>query len=272
MGAILGVGQGSEQKSLLATMQWQGGPSSMAPLAFVGKGVCFDTGGITLKPGTGMESMIWDMAGAAAVAGAMHVLAGRKANVTAVGVLGLVENMPDGNAQRPGDIVKSMSGQTIEIISTDAEGRLVLADALWYCQDRFKPSIMIDLATLTGASKVALGPEFAALFSNSDELADHLVSASNVSGDRLWRLPLSAKMEESLVSTSADMKNFSDNTGSAITGALFLQKFVNQSTWAHIDMTPTAWFNKSCSPTIPDGASGYGVRLLDQFVSDFFES
>ncbi|MET0293555.1 MAG: leucyl aminopeptidase [Phenylobacterium sp.] len=272
MGSLLGVGQGSVRESQLAVMRWNGAADASAqPIAFVGKGVCFDTGGISIKPAEGMEDMKWDMGGAGAVAGLMHVLAGRKAKVNAVGILGLVENMPDGNAQRPGDIVTSMSGQTIEIINTDAEGRLVLADALWYCQDRFKPKFMIDLATLTGAIIVALGNDFAGLFSNNDELAGRLLGAAAGEGEGLWRMPLPGAYEKQLESLAADLKNTGPRAGGSITAALFLQKFAAGLPWAHLDIASTAWKKPSSVPTIPEGATGFGVRLLNRLVADNYE-
>ncbi len=272
MGSLLGVGQGSARDSQLVVIQWKGAADPNAqPLAFVGKGVCFDSGGISLKPPEGMEDMKWDMGGAAAVAGLMHVLAGRKAKVNAIGVLGLVENMPDGAAQRPGDIVTSMSGQTIEVINTDAEGRLVLADALWYCQDRFKPAFMIDLATLTGAIIIALGNDYAGLFSNNDALADKLLAASKASGDNLWRLPLPGAYEKQIESLAADVKNTGGRPAGSITAALFIQRFVNDLPWAHIDLASTAWKKPSSVATIPEGATGFGVRLLNQLVADHYE-
>ena len=272
MGALLGVGQGSTRESQLAIIQWRGSrdPSS-PPVAFVGKGVCFDTGGISIKPAAGMEDMIWDMGGAAAVAGAMSALASRNAKVNAVGILGLVENMPDGNAQRPGDVVKSLSGQTVEVINTDAEGRLVLADALWYCQDRFRPRFMIDLATLTGAIIVALGKDLAGLYSNDETLAENLMAASAASGDTLWRMPLPAQYDKQIESRVADVKNVGSRDGGSITAALFLQKFVNGLPWAHLDIAGVAWRGASVVPTIPSGAAGFGVRLLDQLVADHYE-
>jgi leucyl aminopeptidase len=272
MGSLLGVGQGSVRESQLVVIQWNGASDPKAqPIAFVGKGVCFDTGGISLKPADGMEDMIWDMAGSAAVVGAMYALASRKAKVNAVGILGLVENMPDANAQRPGDVVTSMSGQTIEVINTDAEGRLVLADALWYCQDRFKPKLMIDLATLTGAIVVALGKDLAGLYVNDETLAANLAAASKASDDLLWRMPLPPQYEKGLESGVADMKNIGGRPGGSITAALFIQKFVNGLPWAHIDMAGTAWRPNSAIPTIPSGASGFGVRLLDRLAADFYE-
>ena len=272
MGSLLGVGQGSVRESQLVVMRWNGAADSAAqPVAFIGKGVCFDTGGISLKPADGMEDMKWDMGGAAAVAGVMHVLAGRKAKVNAVGILGLVENMPDGNAQRPGDVVTSMSGQTIEIINTDAEGRLVLADAVWYCQDRFKPRFMIDLATLTGAIIISLGNDYAGLFSNNDELAENLLSASKGEEEPLWRMPLPKAYDKQIDSVIADMKNTGGRPGGSITAALFIQRFVNGLPWAHLDIANTAWKKPSTVPTIPDGATGYGVRLLNRLVEDHYE-
>ncbi len=270
MGSLLGVGQGSIRDSQLVVIQWKNGGDSQ-PIAFVGKGVTFDTGGISIKPADGMEDMKWDMGGSAAVAGLMHVLAGRKAKVNAIGILGLVENMPDGNAQRPGDVVTSMSGQTIEIINTDAEGRLVLADALWYCQDRFKPQFMVDLATLTGAIIISLGNDYAGLFSNDDTLSENLLAASKASGETLWRMPLPDAYNKQIESMIADVKNTGGRPGGSITAALFLQKFVNGVPWAHLDIAGTAWKKPSTVPTIPDGAVGFGVRLLNQMVADKYE-
>jgi len=268
MGALLGVGQGSVRESQLAVIQWKGAKDPSAqPVAFVGKGVCFDSGGISLKPADGMEEMITDMGGAAAVTGVMAALAGRKAKVNAVGILGLVENMPDGAAQRPGDVVTSMSGQTIEIINTDAEGRLVLADALWYCQTRFKPRFMIDLATLT----VALGKDLAGLFCNNEELAENLLAASKTSHDTLWRMPLPPQYDKLIESGIADMKNTGGRHGGSITAALFLQKFASDTPWAHLDIASTAWKPSSSTPTIPNGATGFGVRLLDRLVAEHYE-
>jgi leucyl aminopeptidase len=271
MGSLLGVGQGSIRESQLVVIQWKNGGDTQ-PIAFVGKGVCFDTGGISLKPADGMEDMKWDMGGAGAVAGLMHALAGRKAKVNAIGILGLVENMPDGNAQRPGDIVTSMSGQTIEVINTDAEGRLVLADALWYCQERFKPQFMVDLATLTGAIIISLGNDYAGLFSNNDALSENLLAASKAEGEPLWRMPLPAAYEKQIESMAADLKNTGGRPGGSITAALFLQKFVNGVPWAHLDIASTAWKKPSTVPTIPDGATGYGVRLLNRMVADAYEA
>ena len=271
MRTLLGVGQGSVRESQLVVMRWNGGAKDAQPIAFVGKGVCFDTGGISIKPAEGMEEMKWDMGGAAAVAGLMHALAGRKAKVNAVGVLGLVENMPDGAAQRPGDIVVSMSGQSVEVINTDAEGRLVLADALWYTQERFKPKFMVDLATLTGAMIISLGLDYAGVFSNNDDLADAIVSASKPTGEKTWRMPLPEEYDRMIDSAAADVKNSSGRTAGSITAALFLQRFVNNTPWAHIDIAPTAWKKDSKVGTVPDGATGYGVRLLNQMVADRYE-
>ncbi len=272
MGALIGVGQGSTRESQLAIIQWQGARDSHAqPIAFVGKGVCFDSGGLSLKGAEGMEEMITDMGGAAAVAGAMYALAARKAKVNAVGILGLVENMPDGNAQRPGDVVKTMSGQTVEVINTDAEGRLVLADAIWYCQDRFKPKFIVDLATLTGAIVISLGKDLAGLFSNNDELAANLLAASKASDDPLWRMPLPTQYEKKIESNVADMKNVGPRYGGSITAALFIQRFTNGVPWAHLDIASTAWKPASTIATIPNGATGFGVRLLDRLVADHYE-
>ncbi|NBB63712.1 leucyl aminopeptidase [Pseudomonas sp. ODNR1LW] len=273
MRTLLGVGQGSRRESQLAIMKWNGGEAGGQPLAFVGKGVCFDTGGISIKPADGMEDMKWDMGGAAAVTGTMIALAGRKAKVNAVGVLGLVENMPDGNAQRPGDVVVSMSGQTVEVINTDAEGRLVLADALWYTQERFKPKFMIDLATLTGAMIVALGLDYAGVFSNSDEVADPILAAAKKVGENFWRMPIPAIYEQHIDSKIADVKNTGNGrAGGSITAALFLQRFTNGVPWAHLDIAPTAWANKSPSPTVPEGGVGFAVRTLDRMVADAYEA
>jgi leucyl aminopeptidase len=273
MWTLLGVGQGSRRESQLAVIQWNGGEPGAQPLAFVGKGVCFDTGGISIKPADGMEDMKWDMGGAAAVAGLMMALAGRKAKVNAVGVLGLVENMPDGNAQRPGDVVISMSGQSVEVINTDAEGRLVLADALWYTQERFKPKFMIDLATLTGAAIVAVGLDIAPLYANSEEVAGPILAAAEKVGENFWRMPLPPQYEQHIDSKIADVKNTGNGrAGGSITAALFLQRFTNGVPWAHLDIAPTAWVNKSPSPTVPEGAVGFGVRTLDRMVADSYEA
>ena len=272
MGSLLGVGQGSVRESQLAIIRWNGAADKTAqPIAFVGKGVCFDTGGISIKPADGMEDMKWDMGGAGAVAGLMHVLAGRKAKVNAVGILGLVENMPDGNAYRPGDVLTSMSGQTIEVINTDAEGRLVLADAVWYCQDRFKPKFMVDLATLTGAIIVALGNDLAGCYANDETLAANLIAAADTEGEPLWRMPLPAQYDKKIDSAIADMKNTGGRQGGSITAALFIQRFTNGVPWAHLDIAGTAWRAPSTIPTGPDGATGYGVRLLNRMVAEKYE-
>ncbi|KQY65003.1 MULTISPECIES: leucyl aminopeptidase [unclassified Brevundimonas] len=270
---LLAVGQGSVRESKVAIMKWNGGAKGDQPIAFVGKGVCFDTGGISIKPADGMEEMKWDMGGAAAVAGLMHALAGRKAKVNVVGVLGLVENMPDGAAQRPGDVVMSLSGQSVEVLNTDAEGRLVLADCLWYTQERFKPKFMLDLATLTGAMIVALGLEYAGVFSNSDELANNFLAAGPKVGENAWRMPIPAAYERHIDTPIADVKNTGNGrAGGSITAALFLQRFTNGTPWAHIDIAPTAWIKDSKNPTVPDGAVGWGVRTLDRMVADAYES
>lgn len=270
---LLAVGMGSVRESQVAIMKWNGGKKGDQPIAFVGKGVCFDTGGISIKPSDGMEEMKWDMGGAAAVAGLMHALAGRKAKVNAVGVLGLVENMPDGAAQRPGDVVMSLSGQSVEILNTDAEGRLVLADCLWYTQERFKPKFMLDLATLTGAMIVALGLEYAGVFSNSDALANNFLAAGPKVGENAWRMPIPAFYERHIDTPIADVKNTGNGrAGGSITAALFLQRFTNGVPWAHIDIAPTAWVKDSRNPTVPDGAVGWGVRTLDRMVQDSYEA
>ncbi len=274
MGALLGVAQGSAKPPRLVVMQWRG--AGMAdvqpgPLAFIGKGVTFDTGGISIKPAAGMGEMKWDMAGSAVVIGLMRLLAARKAKVNAVGVVGLVENMPSGTAQRPGDIVTSMSGQTIEVLNTDAEGRLVLADAMWYCQDRFKPGLMIDLATLTGAIVVALGHHNAGLFANDDELARRLIEAGKAVGEEVWRLPLAEVYDRDIDSDAADVKNIGGGRAAgSITAAQFLQRFVNKVPWAHLDIAGMAWSSKD-APTVPKGATAFGLRLLDRFVAQYYE-
>ena len=270
MGALLGVGQGSAHDSKLVIMRWNGGKRGADPIAFIGKGVCFDTGGISIKPAQGMEDMKGDMAGAACVVGLMHALASRKAKVNAIGAIGLVENMPDGKAQRPGDIVTTMSGQTIEIINTDAEGRLVLADVLHYVNKRFKPKFMINLATLTGAIIVALGQEYAGMFSNDDKLVERLTKAGEATGERVWRMPLGPEYDKLIDSKFADMKNTGGRWAGSITAAQLLQRFVNKTPWAHLDIAGTALgspqtdINKSWS-------SGWGVRLLDRLVEDYYE-
>jgi len=273
MGALLGVGQGSARPPRLVVMQWRGGSKakSAQPLAFIGKGVTFDTGGISIKPADGMWDMKWDMAGSAVVIGLMKALAGRKAKVNAVGVVGLVENMPSGTAQRPGDIVTTMSGQTVEVLNTDAEGRLVLADALWYCQDRFKPKLMVDLATLTGAIIIALGSEHAGLFSNDDQLAGRLVAAGKAVGELCWRMPLAEPYDKLMDSDSADVKNISGGReAGSVTAAQFLQRFVNGVPWAHLDIAGTTWSKKD-APTVPKGATAFGVRLLDRLIAEHYE-
>jgi leucyl aminopeptidase len=272
MGALLAVGQGSVRPSHVAVMQWNGGgPKGGAPIAIVGKGVTFDTGGISLKPAAGMEEMKGDMAGAACVVGLMHELAARKAKVNAVGVIGLVENMPGGNAQRPGDVVTSMSGQTIEVLNTDAEGRMVLGDCLWYVQERFKPKAVVNLATLTGAVMVALGKEHAGLFSNNDELANRLIAAGNATGERLWRLPLGPKYDKMIDSKVADMKNTGGKWGGSISAAQFLQRFIKDGTpWAHLDIAGTAMSSVD-SEINRSWGSGFGVRLLDRLIADHYE-
>lgn len=273
MGALLGVGQGSVRESKLAVMKWMGGPSGEAPLALVGKGVCFDTGGISLKPGAQMEDMKGDMGGAAAVTGTMLALARRKARANVVGLIGLVENMPDGNAQRPGDIVTSASGQTIEIQNTDAEGRLVLADVLWYAQDKYKPKAIVDLATLTGAIVISLGHEHAGLFSNDDALAEQLLSAGKTSGETVWRLPLGEPYDKLLKSKFADMRNIGGRSAGSITAAQFLQRFIDKGTaWAHLDIAGVAWREGEKAPTDPAWASGFGPRLLSQWIAENYES
>ncbi len=270
MGSLLCVAQGSVRPARLVVMQWNGGKKKDAPLAFVGKGVVFDTGGISIKPAASMEDMKGDMGGAAAVVGLMHALASRKAPVNVVGVIGLVENMPDGAATRPGDIVKAMSGTTIEVINTDAEGRLVLADALWYTQDRFKPKVMINLATLTGAIGVALGADHAGLFSNNDELAAKLYAAGLASGEKLWRMPLGAAYDKIIESKFADIRNSAGRAGGAILAAQFLQRFVNDVPWAHLDIAGTA-FGVTNSETNTSWGTGFGVALLDRLVRDNYE-
>jgi leucyl aminopeptidase len=270
MNALLGVGQGSEYESRTVIMRWNGGKRGAAPLAFIGKGVCFDTGGISIKPASGMEDMKGDMAGAACVVGLMHALAARGAKVNAVGAIGIVENMPDGKAQRPGDIVTTMSGQTIEIINTDAEGRLVLSDVLHYVNKNFKPKFMIDLATLTGAIIVALGQEYAGLFANDDKLAERLVKAGNETGERVWRMPLGPEYDKMIDSKFADMKNTGGRYGGAITAAQLLQRFVDKTPWAHLDIAGTAMGSPQ-TDTNRSWGSGFGVRLLDRLVAEYYE-
>ena len=270
MGSLLGVGQGSVRDSYILAIRWNGGGSE-APVAFVGKGVTFDTGGISIKPGPGMEDMKWDMGGAAAVAGGMLSLVKRKAKANVVGVVGLVENMPDGNAQRPGDVVTSMSGQTIEILNTDAEGRLVLADALTWTQQEFAPKRIVDFATLTGAIIVALGNEYAGLFSNDDALSRDLADAGLAVGDKVWRLPVDKAYDKLIDSPIADMKNIGGKAAGSITAAQFLQRFVTDGTpWAHVDVAGMVWSDKP-GRTWGKGATGFGVRLIDRLISDTAE-
>ncbi len=272
MNALLGVGQGSARQSRVVVMRWNGGRKGDAPAVFIGKGVCFDTGGISIKPAGSMEDMKGDMAGAACVTGLMQALAKRKAKLNAVGIIGLVENMPDGKAQRPGDIVKSMSGQTIEIINTDAEGRLVLADVIWYAVQKFKPKFMIDLATLTGAIVVALGHEYAGLFSNNEQLAERLTKAGEETGEKVWRMPLAPEYDKLIDSKFADMKNTGGSRwGGAITAAQFIKRFVDDKIpWAHLDIAGTGMGSRQ-TETNKSWASGWGVRLLDRLVADFYE-
>jgi len=271
MGALLGVAQGSVREARLLVLKWNGGGDSQ-PVAFVGKGVTFDTGGISIKPAAGMEAMKWDMGGAGAVVGAMKAIALRKAKANVIGICGLVENMPGGNAQRPGDVVTTMSGQTVEVINTDAEGRLVLADAVTYVQRNFKPSAIVDLATLTGAILISLGHEWAGLFSNNDKLADELQQAGENSGDKLWRMPMADTFDRLIDSPIADMKNIGTREGGSIIAAHFIHRFVeNGVQWAHIDMAGKAWADKP-SVTYDKGATGFGVRLLDEYVSEVVEA
>ena len=271
MGALLGVGQGSDRPSRILAMRWNGGDAGAKPTLLVGKGVTFDSGGISIKPGAGMEDMKWDMGGAGAVAGTMVALAKRKAKANVVGVCGLVENMPDGKAQRPGDVVTTMSGQTVEVINTDAEGRLVLCDALHWAQNEFDPAAVIDLATLTGAMLIALGNEQAGLFSNDDTLAGNLSTAGATSGDKVWRMPIGPAYDKLIDSPIADMKNVGPREAGSITAAQFLQRFIKDGMpWAHLDIAGMAWSNKP-GATYGKGATGYGVRLLDQYVRDVIE-
>ena len=282
MGALLGVGQGSVRESKMVVMQWNGAPKARpakkgargkpdAPICFVGKGVTFDTGGISLKPSAGMEDMKYDMGGSGVVIGLMKALAGRKAKVNAVGVIGLAENMPDGNAQRPSDVVTSMSGQTIEVLNTDAEGRLVLADALHYANNRFKPKFIVDLATLTGAIIIALGSEYAGLFSNNDKLSERLMASGEKIGEKLWRLPQSETFDKMINSDIADMKNISGGRGAgSITAAQFLGRFIGKTPWAHLDIAGVTWTREDL-PLAPKGATAFGVRLLDRMVADHYE-
>jgi leucyl aminopeptidase len=272
-GALLGVGQGSERESQLVVMQWNGARKKGAPVAFVGKGVCFDTGGLSLKPSAAMMGMKGDMGGAAAVTGTMMALATRKAKVNAVGVIGLVENMPDGGAIRPDDVLTSLSGQTIEVLNTDAEGRLVLADALTYTQRRFKPEFVIDLATLTGAIVQALGFEHAGVFSNNDRLASRLRDAGRRTGERVWQLPLDPAYDKMIRSKIADVKNIGGANSGSITAAQFLKRFIEDGTdWAHLDIAGVAWQDGEQKPMIPSWGTGWGVKLLDQLVREHYES
>lgn len=271
MGALLGVAQGSANEPALVVMEWKGADKKADTVAFIGKGVCFDSGGLSLKPASGMEEMKWDMGGAGAVTGLMAALAKRKAAVNAVGLIGLVENMPSATAQRPGDVVTSASGQTVEVLNTDAEGRLVLADVFWYAQDKFKPHTMIDLATLTGAIIVSLGSEYAGMFSNDDGLATALEKAGATVEEKVWRMPLGDAYDQQLKSEIADMKNIGGREAGSITAAQFLQRFVDAGVkWAHLDIAGTAWSKKD-HPLVPRGGTGYGVRLLDRYVRDVWE-
>lgn len=270
MRALLGVAQGSGRPPRVVILRWNGGKAKDKPVSFVGKGVVFDTGGISIKPAASMEDMKGDMAGAAAVVGLMHAIAARKAKANVVGIIGLVENMPDGNAQRPGDIVTSMSGQTIEIINTDAEGRLVLADLLWHCKEQFQPQFMVNLATLTGAILIALGNTHAGLFSNDDQLAERLSAAGQVTGEKVWRLPLGPEYDKLIDTKNADMKNTGGRNAGSITAAQFLKRFVGETPWAHLDVAGTAMASPS-SEINQSWASGFGVRLLDRLIADHYE-
>ncbi|WP_422061740.1 leucyl aminopeptidase [Sphingopyxis sp.] len=271
MGALLGVAQGSTRPPRLLAMRWNGGEAGEAPVVFIGKGVTFDTGGISLKPGPGMDMMKWDMGGAGAVAGAMKAIAGRKAKANVVGVVGLVENMPDGNAMRPGDIVTTMSGQTVEVLNTDAEGRLVLCDAISWAQKAYDPKVIVDLATLTGAMVISLGHEYAGIFANDDKLATDLIAAGEGSNNKLWRFPLSAAYDKLIDSPIADMKNIGPREGGSITAAQFLKRYVDEGVaWAHLDIAGMAWADKD-GAVHGKGATGYGVRLLDRYIADNHE-
>jgi leucyl aminopeptidase len=271
MRALLAVGQGSGHPSCVVIMRWHGGAKENAPVAFIGKGVCFDSGGISIKPSGGMEDMKGDMAGAACVVGLMHALASRGAKANVIGAIGLTENMPDGEAQRPGDIITTLSGQTVEMVNSDAEGRLVLGDVLWYVQERYKPAFMVDLATLTGAILVALANEHAGLFSNNDELASRLTAAGLVTGERVWRMPLAPEYDKLIDSKFADMKNTGGRHGGSITAAQFLQRYVRDVPWAHLDIAGTG-MNAPQSEINKSWGSGWGVRLLDRLVQDYYES
>jgi leucyl aminopeptidase len=273
-GALLGVSQGSAREPRVVVMRWDGAGTGrkpkQKPLAFIGKGVTFDTGGISIKPAGGMEDMKWDMAGAGAVIGLMAALAGRKARVDAIGVVGLVENMPSGTAQRPGDVVRSYSGQTIEVINTDAEGRLVLADVIWYTQEKYDPRFMIDMATLTGAIIIGLGHEYAGMYSNDDALAQKLTEIGKSTGEKVWRMPLDEAYDKQIKSDIADMKNVGGRPGGSITAAQFIQRFVNNKSWVHLDIAGMAWSSKDAACT-PKGATAFGVRLLDRLVAEHYE-
>ncbi len=275
MGSLLSVGDGSARESQMVIMEWNGLPpskkKSSKPISFIGKGVCFDTGGISLKPAAGMEDMKWDMGGAGVVSGLMKALAGRKAKCHVIGAVGLVENMPDGKATRPGDIVKSMSGQTIEILNTDAEGRLVLCDVLHYVNSKFKPEFMVDLATLTGAIIISLGSERAGMFANDDKLADRIFAAGETIGERVWRLPLGEEYDRDLDTAAADMRNIGSGRGAgSITAAQFLKRFVGDTPWVHLDIAGVTWSKKD-TPVVPKGGTAFGVRLLERFVADHYE-
>src|ERR1700733_3838009 len=275
-GALLGVSQGSVKEPRMVVLQWNGVSGNARklkdkPVVFVGKGVTFDTGGISIKGAAGMEDMKWDMAGAGTVIGLMATLAGRKAKVDAVGLVGLVENMPSGSAQRPGDVVTSYSGQTIEVINTDAEGRLVLADVIWYCQEKFDPKFMIDLATLTGAIIVALGHEYAGMFSNDDALCDKLIAAGKEPGEKLWRMPLDEAYDKQIKSDIADMKNIGGRPAGSVTAPQFIQRFVTNRPWGVLDIAGMAWSTKDTA-VAPKGASAFGVRPLDPLVADNYEN
>jgi len=267
MGALLGVAQGSTRPPRLLAMRWNGGNPGDAPVVFIGKGVTFDTGGISIKPAAGMDMMKWDMGGAGAVAGAIKAIAGRKAKANVVGVVGLVENMPDGNAMRPGDVVTTMSGQTVEVLNTDAEGRLVLCDAISWAQSAYNPKVIVDLATLTGAMVISLGHEYAGIFANDDALATDLIAAGEASNNKLWRFPLSPAYDKLIDSPIADMKNIGPREGGSITAAQFLKRFVGDGVaWAHLDIAGMAWADKD-GPVWAKGATGYGVRLLDRYIA-----
>ena len=272
MGALLGVAQGSVREPKMLILKWNGGKAGETPVVFIGKGVTFDTGGISIKPAQNMEAMKWDMGGAGAVVGAMKALAGRKARANVVGICGLVENMPDGNAQRPGDVVTTMSGQTVEVINTDAEGRLVLCDAITWTQQYIKPKAIVDLATLTGAMVITLGHEYAGIFANDEILAAALLKAAEASGDKLWRQPMAEAYDRLIDSQIADMKNVGPREAGSITAAQFLKRFVDEGVaWAHLDIAGMAWSDKA-RPTYDKGATGYGVRLLDQYIADTVEA